>query len=137
MTRRRVSEATDERGVTHHVRGGVRFVRLPKGRRRKNPDKQGHYVTRDDCRWWCTGRPIPVNSPAAPGRTVDCMSCLVSPPENDRPIDYRGTVTGRMSSKADRIMAVSTPRERDTKVFDVSTRTTRSISTGRRVGRRR
>lgn len=131
---RGISEATDEHGVTHHVRGFVRFVRLPKGKRRRNPAKQGYYVTRDGCIWWCTEQSIPANSRAAPGKTVDCMTCLVNPPERPRPMSFEGTATGRLSSRT--IMA-STPRSYETSIFDANTRTTRSMTIGRRAGRRR
>lgn len=134
---RGISEATDERGVTHYVRGLVRFMRLPKGRRRRNPAKQGHYVTQDGCRWWCTGEQIPANSPATPGKAVDCMSCLVRPPERPQPIPFVGLITGRYSSAAGRVIMASTPSGRETQIFDVKTRATRSITTGRRAGRRR
>lgn len=124
---RGISEATDERGVTHHVRGLIRFVHLPKGRRRKNPAKQGHYVTQDGCRWWCTGEPVQANSPATPGRAVDCMSCLVNPPEQPQPRPKR----------YEDLIITSMPSGLEMKIFNVNTRPTRSITTGRRVGRRR
>lgn len=129
-----ISEVTDERGVTHHVRGEVRFVRLPKGRRRRNPARQGYYVTKSGCSWWCTGQLITANTPAAPGRTVDCMTCLVNPPMKPEPMLFQGTTTGRMSSKT---IMMSTPRSPHTQIFDVKTRSTRSIKVGRRAGGRR
>ncbi len=129
---RGISEATDMHGVTHYVSGAVRFVRLSKRRRRNNPAKRGYYVTEFDCRWWCSGVLIPANSPAMPGKIVDCMTCLIRPPEKRTPMLFAGTTTGRYSS-----IMVSTPSERETQIFDVKTRKTRSIATGRRAGRRR
>ncbi len=134
---RGIIEVTDEHNITHHVRGTVRFVRLPKGKRRKNPAKQGYYVTRDGCRWWCTKQPIPANTPAAPGRDVDCMSCLVNPPEKPQPRPYKGLTTDRFLSQAGGVLVAGTPSGRETQIFDVQTRSTRSITTGRRIGRRR
>lgn len=132
-----ISEVTDERGVTHHIRGYVRFVRLPKRRRRRNPARQGHYVTEPGCVWWCTMESIPAGTLATPGRTVDCMTCLVNPPEKPSPRPYEGTITGRMSFRNGNLVTMGTPSGRETQVFDVNTRSTRSIRTGRRVGRRR
>lgn len=121
-----ISEATDERGVTHHVCGLVRFVRLPKKRRRRNPAKQGYYVTQDGCRWWCTCKQIPANSPATPGKAVDCMSCLVNPPK-----------IPRQASATHSMFIDDTPSGYETQIFNIKTRAAQSITMKRRVGRRR
>lgn len=132
-----ISEVTDERGVTHHVRGEVRFVHLPKGRQRRNPARQGYYVTKSGCGWWCTGQLITANSRATPGKAVDCMTCLVNPPERPQPRRYENLLTDRISSRTARMLMASAPSGRETSIFDVKTRATRSITTGRRTGRRR
>lgn len=129
---RGISEATDMHGVTHHIIGDVRFVYLPKRRRRRNPAKRGYYVTQDACCWWCTEQPIPVNMRAAPGKTVDCMTCLVNPPEESKPKPFK-TATGRLSS---RTIMMSTPRSRETNIFDANARSIRSVFK-HHIGRRR
>lgn len=134
---RGISEATDANGVTHHVRGLVRFVRLPKGRRRKNPAKQGYYVTQNDCSWWCTDEPIPANFPVSPGKAVDCMSCLVRSLEDLRPRPFNKTVTSRIVWRTDRTIMVSTPSGHKTRIFDVNTRSTQVVRTRHQTGRRR
>lgn len=115
---RGISEATDEHGVTHHVRGAVRFVKIAKRKRRRNPAKRGHYVTLEGSSWWCTGSYIPANTPAAPGKEVDCMACLVRPPS--APLPPFRTSTGRMLSRASGTTLISTPRStgKSTAIFD-------------------
>lgn len=131
---RRISEATDEHGVTHHVRGAVRFVKTPGRKRRRNPAKRGHYVTlKGSSWWWCTGSYIPENTPAAPGKQVDCMACLVRPLGAPPPLfRMEGTITGRMSSKAGGVTMVSTPSYGPSRIFDVKTRSPRSFARRRR-----
>lgn len=86
------------------------------------------------CRWWCSNQPIPVGTPASPGKVVDCMSCLVNPPEEPKPAAYAGSTSGR----PDRVIMISTPSGSETKIFDAKTRSIqRTVKTGRRTIRRR
>lgn len=113
---RGISEVTDDRGVTHYVRGAVKFIKIAKRKRRRNSAKRGYYVTLKGSNWWCTGGYIPDNMPAAPGKKVDCMACLVHPPGEPPP--SFGTSTGRMSSRSDHITMVSTPSYGGSRIFD-------------------
>lgn len=114
---RGITEATDEHSITHHVRGAVRFVKIAKRKRRRNPAKRGHYITLEGSKWWCTGSYIPANTPAAPGKGVDCMACLVSPPDGPQP-PFRMS-TRRMSYSETR---VSTPNYQGDRIFGAKRR---------------
>lgn len=137
-------EATDADGVTHYVRGELRYVKRA-GRRRKR-GKGGHYETRDGCRWWCTNARIQEGSRAHPGKPVDCMACIADPPQapvrsyagtTTRRMSYTGTTTGRMSSATpNRTVMMSTPSgQRLVSVFEAGVH--RTIKMGARGGRRR
>ncbi len=126
---RGISEATDEHGVTHYLRGRLRFVKIAKNRRRKNVSKRGYYVTQDGCHWWCTGREISANTRATPGKEVDCMACLVRPPgESLPPFRLENMLEGRMPSTM-----ISTPSYSESRIFTAMSRARPT----RRVGRRR
>jgi hypothetical protein len=90
------TEATDADGITHYVRGGLRYVKRAGRKRRRG--KGGHYETRSECRWWCTNGQVREGSRAHPGKPVDCMACIANPPQAALVRDYYADYAGELRS---------------------------------------